>query len=195
MKTKLIRKFSSKENPYSIFSQGKKGQISRNPQINCLKSSKYEIKGNPANQFHSLIINNRPNTAISSISKYLKTMDLNSNLYSNYINSHSNLTQEYSFKSPKVKNYPIFKNQKYISIKCQSSLRNLKDGKSPILTDPSNSIFLSYMKEIKIGKKFIEEKPYGFKYGETKIRFDRTKTAYSYRAGKDYSELCGKNLF
>ena len=193
MKTKLIRKFTSKENPYSIFYQEKNDPISRNPQANRLKSSKNKINLNPANQFRSLTINNRPNTAISSISKYLKAMALNSNLYSNYINSHSNLTQEYSFKSPRVKNYPIFKNQKYISIKCQSSLKNLKDGKATIPTAPSSSIFLSYMKEIKMGKKFIEEKPYGFKYGETKIRFDRAKTANSYRAGKDFSELCGKN--
>ena len=78
MKTKLIRKFSSKENPYSIFYQEKNDPISRNPQANRLKSFKNKINLYPANQFRSLTINNRPITAISSISKYLKAMALNS---------------------------------------------------------------------------------------------------------------------
>ena len=51
------------------------------------------------------------------------------------------------------------------------------------------------MKEIKSKKKVIEEKPYGFKYGETKIRFDRAKSANAYYAGKDFGELCEHNLF
>ena len=135
-------------------------------------------------------------SAVSSISKSLKSVALSSKLYGNYINLYSNLTQDYTFKTPRETKYPKLKNQKYLPITSQpyTTTENTKE-KISFTNEATNSIFLSYMKEIKSKKKVIEEKPYGFKYGETKIRFDRAKSANAYYAGKDFGELCEHNLF
>ena len=142
-------------------------------------------------------INNTKNTpVIHSISKSLKTVALNSNLYGNYINFYSTITQKNSFKIPKIINYPILKNKKFISIKLQPLLINdSSKEKVSFSHEISNSIFLSYIKEIKPVKKIILKKPYGFKYGNIKIRFDRLKTEESFTSEKYFGELCEKNLY
>jgi hypothetical protein len=45
-------------------------------------------------------------SAVSTISKSLKSVTLSSQLYGDYINFHSNITQEHSFKTPRVEKYP-----------------------------------------------------------------------------------------
>ena len=48
-------------------------------------------------------------------------------------------------------------------------------------------------------QKVIEKKPYGFKYGETKIRIDKQRPNSSYHHniidGKEFQNLCESNIF
>ena len=196
MNPKIPQKFSFKENPYLIFSQEKNSHLSTNFCSNFPQLSKCGISRNKSIKEH-LITNYDSKTSIySNLSRSLKTITLNSKFYSNYIGSYSTFTQEHSFKTPRVKKYPLLKNKAYLSIKLQPlTSRDSSNEKIFSTTDRTNSIFLSFLKETKSVKKFIEKKPYGFKYGKTKIRFDRLKTDDSFTAGKDFGELCEKNLF
>ena len=196
MNPKIPQKFSFKENPYLIFSQEKNSHLSTNFCSNFPQLSKCGISRDKSIKEH-LITNYDSKTSIySNLSRSLKTITLNSKFYSNYIGSYSTFTQEHSFKTPRVKKYPLLKNKAYLSIKMQPlTSRDSSNEKIFSTTDRTNSIFLSFLKETKSVKKFIEKKPYGFKYGKTKIRFDRLKTDDSFTAGKDFGELCEKNLF
>ena len=194
---KLTKKILMKENPYYLFSK----KINYNKTMNFNYTFKDSLNNednsfNKTTQNNRLINNFKNNSVIHSASKSLKTVALNSKLYSNYINFYSTITQKNSFKIPRMINYPILKNKEFISIKLQPLL--IKDSnkeKVSFSNETSNSIFLSYMKEIKPIKKIILKKPYGFKYGKTKIRFDRLKTEESFTAEKYFGELCEKNLF
>ena len=194
---KLTKKILMKENPYYLFSK----KINYNKTMNFNYTFKDSLNNednsfNKTTQNNRLINNLKNNSVIHSASKSLKTVALNSKLYSNYINFYSTITQKNSFKIPRMINYPILKNKEFISIKLQPLL--IKDSnkeKVSFSNETSNSIFLSYMKEIKPIKKIILKKPYGFKYGKTKIRFDRLKTDGPFTAEKDFGELCEKNLF
>ena len=194
---KLTKKILMKENPYYLFSK----KINNNKAMNFNYTFKDSLN-NEDNSFNKTTSNNRlinnfkNNSVIHSASKSLKTVALNSKLYSNYINFYTTITQKNSFKIPRMINYPILKNKEFISIKLQPLL--IKDSnkeKVSFSNETSNSIFLSYMKEIKPVKKIILKKPYGFKYGKTKIRFDRLKTEESFTAEKYFGELCEKNLY
>ena len=192
MKPKIIKKISLKDNPYHIFSTEKNSHT----KSNYLRSLNRRIIDNENNKIRLLTNYEKQNSDISSYSKSLKSVALNSKLYGNYIDYYSNITQEHSFKTPRVNKYPLLKNKKYLSIKLQPlTERNSNKDKISFSTDISNSIFLSYTKDIKPVKKIIEIKPYGFKYGRTRIRFDRSKTTDSFTAGKDFRELCDINLF
>jgi hypothetical protein len=194
---KLTKKILIKENPYYLFSK----KINYNKTMNFNYTFKDSLNNednsfNKTTQNNRLINNFKNNSVIHSASKSLKTVALNSKLYSNYINFYSTITQKNSFKIPRMVNYPILKNKEFISIKLQPLL--IKDSnkeKVSFSNETSNSIFLSYMKEIKPVKKIILKKPYGFKYGKTKIRFDRLKTDEPFTAEKDFGELCEKNLY
>ena len=194
---KLTKKILMKENPYYLFSK----KINYNKTMNFNYTFKDSLNNednsfNKTTQNNRLINNFKNNSVIHSASKSLKTVALNSKLYSNYINFYTTITQKNSFKIPRMINYPILKNKEFISIKLQPLL--IKDSnkeKVSFSNETSNSIFLSYMKEIKPVKKIILKKPYGFKYGKTKIRFDRLKTEESFTAEKYFEELCEKNLF
>ena len=200
MKPKILNKYLNKEYPYELFSIDYNYPLNKNPHNNIPKSSKYRELTGSKNQFKA----NRPLTtyarlpsAVSTISKSLKSVTLSSQLYGDYINFHSNITQEHSFKTPRVEKYPLLKNEQFLPITFHSS-RTLQSGKKDkvtLSTDTTNSIFLSYMKETKPIKKVIEEKPYGFKYGTTRIRFDRAKSAKIQMAKKDFNELYEHNLF
>ena len=192
MKPKIIKKISLKDNPYHIFSTEKNSHT----KSNYLRSLNRRIIDNENNKIRLLTNYEKQNSDISSYSKSIKSVALNSKLYGNYIDYYSNITQEHSFKTPRVNKYPLLKNKKYLSIKLQPlTERNSNKDKISFSTDISNSIFLSYTKDIKPVKKIIEIKPYGFKYGRTRIRFDRSKTTDSFTAGKDFRELCDINLF
>jgi len=207
MKTKLSKNYSGEESPYQLFSVDnnifysphktpKTRFYNKNPHNNIRPSTttdKYPIR---TNHFRPLTAYEKSPSTVSTISKSLKSVTLSSKLYSNYINYYSIITQDHAFKTPKVSRYPILKNQKYLPIGSQSTVEQ-EPNKENIThsTNKSNPIFLSFMKEKKQVKKKIEEKPYGFKYGETKIRFDRAKSANGFKAGKDFSDLCEQNAF
>ena len=207
MKPKIKGNIPEIESPYKLFSQENNYLFSKNKLSlnnkrlfsNCPQSSKYKNYTNlypKKNQIRPLSQFSRIPSAVSSISKTLKSMTLSSRLYGNYINVYSNITQEHTFKTPRITKYPILKNEKYLPITLHPSVaKETSKEKISFSTDVSNSIFLSYMKETKQRKKVIEEKPYGFKYGQTKIRFDRAKSANAFSAGKDFNELCEHNLF
>ena len=204
MNLNISPKYSIQESPYKLFSKDlflsvrKTSLNSRNlHNKNIPRTSKYRKANNKQTPIRPITAYGRLPSAVSSISKSLKSVTLSSQLYSNYINYYSNLTQDYTFKTPQVSNYPILKNEKYLPITSHlSTAKERTKDKASFTTEATNSIFLSYMKEIKSTKKnYIEEKPYGFKYGSTKIRFDRAKSANGYYAGKDFGELCEHNLF
>ena len=90
-----------------------------------------------------------------------------------YMDYYSNLTQDYCFKTPRIVNYPLRKNQKYLPIKSQQNF----SSKINNTHGTKDSIFLNFLKEADQNntQKVIEKKPYGFKYGETKIRIDRQR--------------------
>ena len=160
MKIKLTKKFTTRENPYYKFSKNKNYNKTMNFTYNFQDSFNNDNSFNKTTQNNRLINNFKNNSVIHSASKSLKTVALNSKLYSNYIDF-----------------YPILKNKKFISIKMQSLLiMDSNEEKISFPNEPTNSIFLSYIKEIKPMKKIIFKKPYGFKYDNTKIRFDRLKT-------------------
>ena len=182
MKPKINEKLSQKENPYILFTEPNK-QDYRNTFDKSLQDNESKE-------------NFQKTSDISNASRILKTVALNSKLYGNYINFYSTMTQKNCFKIPKILEYPILKNKKYLSIKLQSlTERDSSKEKIPLSTDRTNSIFLSYLKEKKPVKKIIEKKSFGFKYGTTKIRFVGSKKDESYKVGKYFGELCEKNLF
>ena len=199
-------KYSNQESPYKLFSNNnflsdyKTSFNTRNfHHKNIPLTSKYRNTYKKQTLIRPMTTNTntRVSSAVSSISKSLKSVTLSSRLYGNYINYYSNITQDYTFKTPRMSNYPLLKNEKYLPITSHpSTAKERTKDKISFTTEATNSIFLSYMKEVKsTKKKYIEEKPYGFKYGSTKIRFDRAKSANGYYAGKDFGELCEHNLF
>ena len=198
MKPKILNKYLNKEYPYELFSIENNFPLNINPHNYIPKSSKHrELPSKTQSKARPMTTIGRLPSAVSSISKSLKSVTLSSQLYGDYINFHSNITQEHTFKTPRMDKYPLLKNEQFLPITFHSSrtLQSSKKEKINFSTDTTKSIFLSYMKEVKPTKKVIEEKPYGFKYGTTKIRFDRAKSAKIYMAKKDFNELNEHNLF
>ena len=198
MKPKILNNYTPNQSPYLLFSSDKNISSTPKPNQRSLNKPKNIYLTNSKYRPLTTLKKNSPRI-ISSISKSLKSVTLSSQLYGNYINFYSNITQEYTFKTPHVTKYPLLKNEKYLPITLQnfSTDKNNKTEKKKLIIDNNNtkSIFLSFMRETKNRKKVIEEKPYGFKYGNTKIRFDRAKSAFSYMAGIDFGELCENNIF
>ena len=209
MKPKLIQSHFNTEYPYEIFSSENISPIKKDNPISIVnfpKSCKYRNKTNNIKSklrpmTTTTTYTTRIPSAVSSISKSLKSVALSSKLYGNYINFYSDLTQEHTFKTPKVTKYPILKNEKFLPITFQPLFNKENNNeKNSFFSDfnsntNSYSIFLSHMKETKPTKKVIEEKPYGFKYGTTKIRFDRAKSANGFKAAKDFGELSENNIY
>ena len=173
-----------KKNPYILLAEPKNFYTSRNSHFYHSESP----EGFNKTIQNTEIKKNFPKTSeISHLSRSLKTVTLNSKLYSNYIDYYSTITQKNRFKIPKILEYPVLKNKDYLSIKLQHlTERDSSNEKILSSTDRPNSIFLSFLKETKPMKKVIEKKSYGFKYGKTKIRFERIKTDEAYKAGKDF---------
>ena len=156
MKPIINEKLFLKKNPYILLSEPKNYYNSRNSHFDQSKSpdtfnktiQNTELKGN---------IPKTPE--ISNLSRSLKTVTLNTKLYSNYINFYSTITQKNCFKIPKILKYPVLKNKDYLSIKLQPlTSRDSSNEKILSTTDRSNSIFLSFLKETKPVKKIIEKK-------------------------------------
>ena len=196
-KLKGINNITSNESPYKLFSSG--NNITKAEIKPYSKSTSTPHNFIPNKNKKNLSILSRPFSSktnddqeVSSISKKLKSMTLSNESYTNYINYYSSLTQDYTFKTPRVSSYPLRKNQKYLPITSQNF------GSSSTSTGGQDSFFLNFMKETEQNSnKFIETKPYGFKYGNTKIRIDikRAKSAYPTINPKDFQNLCETNIF
>ena len=193
MKPKLSKRSSLKDHPYRVFSRDKKSLLFRKTLIDFPESSNLDIFNNNKAHFRPKTAGNRPTSPTLSISKSLKVMTLNSKLYSNYIDFYSNLTKQNSFKTLRIKKHPFLMSTEYSSIKYQTSTENKE--KIPISPEITKSVFLSYMRESKSVKKFEGKKNKESKYDTFRTKFDRPKTSNSYRAGKNFGELCDINLF
>ena len=109
-KQKVIKSYASRESPYKLFtSEG-----------NLKNDSKFFSKSTMSHPFYiknNYKINNPNNNTfparplssktkdeqeVSSIAKKLKSMTLSNELYSNYMDYYSSLTQDYCFKTPRI---------------------------------------------------------------------------------------------
>ena len=194
MKSKIIKQFSLKKNPYLLFSNEKNLHTLRNSFFNIPKSSTYRNTYNKNDR--KLTTYNRPNSALLPVSKSLKSITLSSQIYSNYIGYYSNLTQIHSFKNPRFDQYPLRKNKDFLAIKFRpSTARESNNKKLSLLDNKTNSEIKNNIKEDKTAKKPVEKKLLNFKYNVIKSRNDRLNTYNSYKTGKDFGELCDINLF
>ena len=195
----MISNYSSNESPYKLFSSGNnKTRTELNSFSNSFINPHYCVSKNKNKK--NLYIQQRPLTSktkddieVSLISKNLKSMTLSNESYTQYINYYSNLTQDYTFKTPRISSYPLRKNEKYLPITSQNF------GSSSTSTAGQDSIFLNFLKETKENtkNKIVETKPYGYKYGETKIRIERkrAKSAYPTINPKEFQNLCETNIY
>ena len=203
-KQKVIKNYTSRESPYKLFST--EGNLKNDSKFfsKSTMSHRFYIKNNyKINNPNNNTLPSRPLSSktkdeqeVSSISKKLKSMTLSNELYSNYMDYYSSLTQDYCFKTPRVANYPLRKNQKYLPIKSQQNF----SSKVINTQETKDSIFFDFLKgsDQKNSQKVIEKKPYGFKYGETKIRIERQRPNSSYHNtidGKEFQNLCESNIF
>ena len=204
-KQKVIKNYASRESPYKLFST--EGSLKNDSTLfskSITSHHRFYIKNNyKINNPNNNTLTERPLSSktkdeqeVSSIAKKLKSMTLSNELYSNYMDYYSNLTQDYCFKTPKIANYPLRKNQKYLPIKSQQNF----PSKAINSKGTKDSIFLDFLKDAdQINtQKVIEKKPYGFKYGETKIRIERQRPNSSYHNtidGKEFQNLCESNIF
>ena len=194
MKSKIIKQFSLKKNPYLLFSNEKNLHTLRNSFFNIPKSSTYRNTYNKNDR--KLTTYNRPNSALLPVSKSLKSITLSSQIYSNYIGYYSNLTQIHSFKNPRFDQYPLRKNKDFLAIKFRpSTARESNNKKLSLLDNKTNSEIKNNIKEDKTTKKPVEKKLLNFKYNVIKSRNDKLNTYNSYKTGKDFGELCDINLF
>jgi hypothetical protein len=195
-KSKVNKNRSSNESPYKIFSSGKNLRLEIDTISKSTINHKYILhkNKNKHNFMHSRPLTSKPtkdDREVSIISKKLKSMTLSNDLYSNYINYYCNLTQDHCFKTPRIINYPLRKNQKYLPITSQQNYCSAS-------ISCQDSIFVNSVKENMHDSKRIETKPYGFKYGETKIRIDRKRAKSAYTSSinpKDFQNLCETNIF
>ena len=174
MKSKIIKQFSLKKNPYLLFSNEKNLHTLRNSFFNIPKSSTYRNTYNKNNR--KLTTYNRPNSALLPVSKSLKSITLSSQIYSNYIGYYSNLTQIHSFKNPRFDQYPLRKNKDFLAIKFRpSTARESNNKKLSLLDNKTNSEIKNNIKEDKTAKKPVEKKLLNFKYNVIKSRNDKYK--------------------
>ena len=194
-RSKANKNNSTNDSPYKIFSSGKNLKLEIDTISNPKKGPHYLLHKNKNKKNYRPLTSHstKDDKEVSLISKKLKSMTLSNELYSNYINYYCNLTQDHCFKTPRITNYPLRKNQKYLPITSQQNYNF-----SSLSFAGQDSIFDNFVKDSKNDSKKIEAKPYGFKYGDTKIRIDRkrAKSAYTNTINaKDFQNLCETNIF
>ena len=138
--------------------------------------------------------------SLFEVNKKIKKMALSNKAYFNYMDKYAKLTQNFSFKTPNLSFYPKKKDENYLPIfylKKKSSKNNSNDN-----SKTNNNIFLRNTKysnytnlnNINLFKakesnknddnknndnnednNVIKEKPYGFKYKNTRIVYDKKK--------------------
>ena len=196
MKIKKIKNLPFQENTHHTFFNEKNSPKNIDSFLNFPELSNYGITSIQKTQTGQLSSYNKHSSLLTSISKSLKTMTINSKNYRNYIGFHSNLTKEHFFKtiqSDKVEesNEHLIKKKNYLSIKLEPlSFKDSKKGNISFTNDKSNSLFLTRIKETEEGKKFKEKL-----FDKTKNGFNRIKFDKIIKTEKDFKELCEKNLF
>ena len=143
-KVKLVKIFSSNKSPYQLFSsQNEYGReniyfskSTINPRYYLSDTKK---KNNNFFQSRPFSSKTRDDREVTLTSKKLKSITLSNESYSNYINYYSSITQDHTFKKPRILNYPLRKNEQYIPITLQQNFIN------PTISD-GDSIFLHFVK-------------------------------------------------
>ena len=144
------------------------------------------------------------NESLFEVEKKLKKMTLSNRSFFNYMNKYTKLTQNFTFKTPNISMYPKKKNQKYLPISYLEKIgyKNLQQdindenknnyNNNENIEDKFNN--LNYFNNFdkvnldEIGNEnndeydnnddrdnTIKEKPYGFKYKDTRIIYDKSK--------------------
>ena len=133
-------------------------------------------------------------SSLFDIENKFKKMTLSNKAFFNYMNKYSKLTQDFTFKTPNILNYPIKKNKKYLSINNLKKLGNKNIHKDNIDNTNNNSNntfkneddestnYINFQKinfndnnDINEDNNIIKEKPYGFKFKNTRIIYDESK--------------------
>ena len=132
------------------------------------------------------------------VEKKLKKMALSNKAFFNYMNKYTKLTQNFTFKTPNISIYPRRKNPKYLplfylqkvgyNIDQESNNDTNKNNNneennyedSGNLNENNNIDQVNYdindnYKDNENEDNTIKEKPYGFKYKDTRIVYDKSK--------------------
>ena len=137
--------------------------------------------------------------SLFEVTKKIKKMTLSNKAYFNYMDKYTKLTQNFSFKTPNLSLYPKKKNQNYLPIfylekmseKNNDDNNNSKTNKNKNIFFRNNN-FCNYtnlhstnLHSTKDNNKnddnknsddnTVKEKPYGFKYKNTRIVYDKNK--------------------
>ena len=138
------------------------------------------------------------NESLFVVDKKLKKMTLSNKSFFNYMNKYTKLTQNFTFKIPDIFNYPRKKNPKYLSILYLQKFgyKDVDNENKKIFNDNTKSNSYNTIdfngfekisnisninskkekeKENEKKENVIKKKPYGFKYGDTRIVLDKNK--------------------
>ena len=139
--------------------------------------------------------------SLFDVEKKLKNMTLSNKSFFNYMNKYTKLTQNFTFKTPNISLYPKKKNPKYLPIfylqkigyklpeeeniknKEKKNIDNIFDNFKNLndivqvnfFNENNNNLDNENGNENENEKNIIKEKPYGFKYKDTRIVYDKSK--------------------
>ena len=135
--------------------------------------------------------------SLFEVNKKIKKMALSNKAFFSYMDKYTKLTQNFSFKTPNISIYPEKKNPNYLPIfyleKISSKNNDNNNSKTHNHIFLRNTQYSHYTNLNNINlyktkednknddnknnedKNFIKEKPYGFKYKNTRIVYDKNK--------------------
>ena len=151
--------------------------------------------------------------ALFDVERKLKKITLSNKAFFNYMNRYTKLTQNFTFKTPNISIYPKKKNPKYLPISYLEKFgnnnlkeENVKDNEKINNEDYINFNVLNLNNEdqniFKNDDEYndneedntIKEKPYGFKYKDTRIIYDKSKIRVKSSLYKGNSEFNLTNI-
>ena len=197
MKQKEFKKIHIIKSPYYIFTNEENAHQRKTINLKFPEFSKYLSRNNKKILINPSMTYKSTTSKVSSISRSLKKVALNSKLYGSYIDFYTNLTQENYFKNPSVDRYPLLKNKEFLSVKLQNLTERIPNdpSKENLSLSKSNSIFLSYLKTTKSPKNYSKKQIYELNYSKNKFFHDSNEEDDSENDWKDFCELCYENLF
>ena len=140
--------------------------------------------------------------SLFDVEKKLKKMTLSNKAFFNYMDKYTKLTQNFTFKNPNLSLYPKKKNPKYLPIFYLQKIgyKNIEEENENDNEKTNNdNNFVSFNNNLKLKEyqnqaenlkkneennkgiddndedNVIKEKPYGFKYKDTRIVYDKSK--------------------